>query len=147
MRVSLRFMNSVRGDRRGASYFIVVDQPDPGFDTFVNGKAIAREAERLSSLASSLGLKAPEEYFSMGGDDASSLAGEFGVDEDIQLPPEQWFSADEGLEWVARLSAHLQSHSDAVEDAEAVLADLAEYGSVLSQARAVGARWHLSVDI
>jgi hypothetical protein len=130
----------------GAAYFIALDNPDPGFDPFVNGKAIAREAKRLSKVASSLGLKTPDEYVSMGGDEAASMAEEFGIGDVVQAPPEQWFDADEGLTWVGRLRAHVQSDAKSVRDADAVLADLAEYERVLSQAKSIGAKWHFSVD-
>jgi hypothetical protein len=130
----------------GAAYFIALDSPEPGFDPSVNGKAIAREATRISKVASSLGLKTPDDYVSMGGDEAASMAEEFGIGDDVQAPPKQWFDAAEGLIWVARLRAHIQSDAKSVKDAEAVLADLAEYERVLSQAKSIGAKWHFSVD-
>ncbi len=130
----------------GAAYFIALDNPEPGFDPFVNGKAIAREGKRISKVASSLGLKTPDDYVSMGGDEAAAMAEEFGVGDDVQAPPEQWFDPDEGLAWVGRLRAHIRSDAKAVKDAEAVLADLAEYERVLSQAKSIGAKWHFSVD-
>jgi hypothetical protein len=58
----------------GAAYFITLDHPDPGFDPFVNGKAVAREAGRLAEVAASLGLKGPNDYFSIGGDEAAGLS-------------------------------------------------------------------------
>lgn len=130
----------------GAAYFIALDNPKPGFDPFVNGKAIARNAKRITKIASSLGLKTPDEYVSMSGDEAAAMAEEFGIGDDVQAPPEQWFEADEGLMWVGRLRAHIQSDAKSVKDAEAVLADLAEYERVLAQAKSIGARWHFSVD-
>ena len=41
----------------GAAYFIVLDNPKPGFDTFVNGKAIAREAPAIEKIAKKLKIK------------------------------------------------------------------------------------------
>ena len=130
----------------GVAYYIVLDNPDPGFDPFVNGKAVAREAGGLSKVASALGLKSPYDYVSMGGDEAAAMAEEFGISGDVQAPPEQWFDADEGLAWVARVRAHLQQDPKAVKDGQAVLADLAEYERVLSRAKSIGAKWHFSVD-
>jgi hypothetical protein len=130
----------------GAAYFIALDNPDPGFDPFVNGKAIARDAEGLSKLAKSKGLPAPEDYFAMSGDDAEAMAGEFGLDEDVTVPPERWFDADEGLAWIASLHPHLESNPAGLKNAKAVLADLAEFESVLSKAKAIGAKWHFSID-
>jgi hypothetical protein len=128
------------------AYFIVLNNPDPGFDPFVNGKAMAHDANRLSKVASSLGLKTPDDYFSMSADDVASAAEEFDLGEEIQAPPETWFDADEGLAWVAQLQAHIQANPKAVKDANALLADLQEYQRVFSQAKSIGAKWHLSVD-
>lgn len=130
----------------GAAYFIALDNPDPGFDPFVNGKAIAREAKRIAKIASSLGIRAPDDYVSMGSDEAAAMAEEFGVGDEVQPPPEYRFDADEGLAWIARLRSQIRLDAKAFKDAEAVLSDLAEYERVLLQAKAIGAKWHLSVD-
>ena len=92
----------------GVAYFIVLDNSDPGFDPYVCGKAIAREGTRLARVAKSLGLRELDEYVS-GDEDAAGLAAEFGLDEDIQAPAEQWFDPDEGLQWVASVRDHLQA--------------------------------------
>jgi len=34
----------------GAAYYIVLDNPNPGFDTFVNGKAIARAHDAICAI-------------------------------------------------------------------------------------------------
>ena len=130
----------------GAAYFIVLDNTEPGFDPFVNGKAVSREAARLSDVAKSLGLKSPDEYFSMSADEAGSMAAEFDVADDVALPAEQWFPPEEGLTWVAQLRGHLRANPSAVADATAVLSNLAEYERVLSHARRIGAKWHFAVD-
>ncbi len=130
----------------GSAYFITLDNPDPGFDPFVNGKAIAREAEGLSELAVSVGLKAPDAYVSLGTEEAAAMADEFGFGGEMPVPAELWFEADEGLAWVARLQEHVKSNPKLLRNADAVLADLDEYERVLSQAKNVGARWHLAVD-
>ena len=130
----------------GAAYYIVLDNPNPGFDVFVNGKAIARDAARLSRLAGALGLRRPEDYFAMSAADADAIADEFGVEGELPVPPEQWFDADEGLAWVAALRGHLESHPASVTNANAVLRDLAEFERVFSQARSIGAKWHFSID-
>lgn len=132
----------------GAAYYIVLDNADPGFDAFVNGKAIASDVRSLSKIASSLGLKTPDDYFSLGGDEAASVAEEFGVelDDGFEQPAEEWYEADEGIEWARHLRSYLESHPESVKDAAAVLADLEEYEQVLLQAKGIGAKWHLGVD-
>lgn len=130
----------------GVAYFIVLDNAEPGFDVFVNGKSIAKDAERLSKMAKSLGIKAPEEMFSMSGADAESASSEFGLDGDVEFPPEQWFAADEGIEWVARLRKAIETTPKSLKHSEAVLRDLAEFEAVFTKAKTIGARWHFSID-
>ena len=40
-----------------ASMYIVVEGEDPGFDTYVNGRALARHEDSLEKLAISLGVR------------------------------------------------------------------------------------------
>ena len=43
----------------GVANFIVFDNDEPGFETFVNGKAIALAANELDAIASRVGLQSP----------------------------------------------------------------------------------------
>jgi hypothetical protein len=126
----------------GAAYFIVLNNPDPGFDTFVNGKAISRDTQGLPKLAKSLGLRALEAYFSMSPEDPEA----FDIDADLPEIPERWFDAEEGLAWVGELREAIEAAPKAVKNAEVVLSDLVEFERVFSQARAIGAKWHFSID-
>lgn len=130
----------------GAAYFIVLDKPDPGFDPFVNGKAIGREARRLSLLAKSGGIKPVDDYVSIDGSEAAAFAEEEGVEADIGIADARWFDAEEGLRWVASLRGLLNANPKGVKDAAAVLEDLQAYEDVFLKAKGIGARWHLSVD-
>jgi hypothetical protein len=109
----------------GAAYYIVLDNPEPGFDVFVNGKAIIRDAKRLSKLAKSMDTKPPEDYFAMSAEDAANLTADFDLTEDVAVPQEQWYEAEEGLAWVATLRHAIESDPTVVTNANAVLSDLA----------------------
>ncbi len=127
------------------AYFIVVDNDNPGFDTFVDGKSLAREASRLDSVCQKLGIPTFGNFLSTSDDDLADILGE-----DIELPEgeeEQWFSPEEGISFVNALAAHIKENPKAVKNAEGVLSDLADYAEVLEKARAAGAKWHLSLDI
>lgn len=128
----------------GVAYYIVLDCEEPGFDTFVNGKSIARETRRLDRIAKKLGVPKLDDFNTMSGDELADLLGE-----EIDLPEieEQWFTADEGLAWAAALIQHIQANPGELKDSEGVLADLHDYQEVLGKAKAIGARWHLSLDI
>jgi hypothetical protein len=47
-----------------ASLYIVVEGEDPGFDTFVNGHALARNEDALERLAERLSVRPLLDYFS-----------------------------------------------------------------------------------
>ena len=128
----------------GAVYTIVLDSEDPGFDTFVNGKAIARAARQLVSLCDKLGLPAFDEFLTFSEQEIIDL-----LDEDIRIPEseEAWFSPDDGLRVIDALSGHLKANPRELHNAQGVLEDLAQYANILAQARSIGARWHLGLEV
>ncbi len=130
----------------GAAYYLVLDREIAGLDTFVNGKAVARESERLAVVTQTLGLRDINEFVSANPDDLMATADELGVELPVEPPPETWFAPDEGLTWVSQLQNYLVTSPKEVGDAGAVLADLTEYHEVLNAAKANGLRWHFAVD-
>lgn len=126
------------------AYHIVLDNEEPGFDAFVNGKYLARE-DGLDALCKRLHLKTFGDFLAMSEDDISDMLGE-----DIDLPEgegERWFTPEEGLAWVATLAAHIKADPTSVTEPHGCLEDLAEYAAVLEKAEVIGANWHLNLDI
>lgn len=130
----------------GAAYYIVLDREIAGLDPFVNGKAIARESERLAQVTQQLGLRDVNEFVSADPDELLAIAEELGVELPHAPPPEAWFAPEEGLSWIARLQSHLVDNPHDVGDASAVVEDLAEYRLVLTAAKTHAAQWHFAVD-
>lgn len=137
------------------AYFIVLDQEDPGFDSFVNGKTLARNAEELEAVAQELGISTFEDWFGDPDGDVPEGAGSYDDDEDDDYGDEEsedrpiagtWFEAVEGINWLETLIAHLEENEAVLEHQEAILEELNEYLEVLEQAEASGARWHLQID-
>ena len=126
----------------GAAYFIVLDNKNPGFDTFVNGKAVTREMDAISDVAKSLGLRDIHDFASF-----ASTAAKFGIDPELPAAQETWFSAAEGVAWARTIRMYLESHPTAVKNIAAVQRDLAEYQHVLEQAADIGAKWHFEMDV
>lgn len=133
-----------------AAFFIVLDQEDPGFDTMVNGKFLSRDAKRLETIAKSLGLRPLEEYVSYSPEETRAMMEDLGTDPDevegMELPEQQWYEPQEGLDWVEMICAHVRANPSSVQNSEGVLADLEEYRTVLEQAKKIRARWNLQVD-
>ncbi len=118
-----------------AACFIVLNDDDPGFDAFVNGKALAQEAENINDIAMKIGLLPFEHYLSQ---DLS----EFGVPETEPL----WFDAGEGIKWAGKLKDYIMANPDSVLDATAVVEELDEYLRVYGEARTRGLQWHFELD-
>lgn len=132
-----------------ASMYIVVEGEDPGFDTFVNGRALARHEDAVEKLAISLGVKPLIEFFSADESSMSLLIEEGAGDRELvkRLPPTQWYGGGEGLQTVAVLVEALRGEPQKLgTDGPQVLEELEEYQRVLRKTEERGLRWHLAVS-
>lgn len=121
--------------------YIVLENKAPGFDPFVNGKALGRSEKQLAEMAARLGVRPLMEFFSVNPDEAGEFLESEGVS-DVEIPGEQWFSPEDGLRTVQALLGQVEN----VPGLEGVKADLLEFEGVLRQAQAKGIKWHLAVD-
>jgi hypothetical protein len=132
-----------------ASMYIVVQGEDPGFDTFVNGRSLARNEDALERIALRLGVRPLIEFFSADENSMSLLIEEGAGNPDIirRLPPPQWYSAQDGLTTVRAL---LQAISDDPQqlgsEGDQILSELMEYAQVLEKTQNRSMRWHLAVS-
>lgn len=132
-----------------ASMYIVVEGEDPGFDTFVNGRLLARNEDALERLALRLGVRPLIEFFSADENSMSLLIEEGAGDQELirRLPPPQWYAAGDGLKTVRALLDALQDEPQQLgSEGEQVLSELLEYAQVLGKARDREMRWHLAVS-
>src|SRR5207302_1297166 len=99
------------------AFFIVLDNKEPDFDSSVNGAFLSRDADRLERIAKSLGIRQLEEYVSYAPDEASAMMEDLGADpEGVELPEEQWFDAQEGLDLVAKLTDYIHANPKSVKN-------------------------------
>jgi len=134
-----------------AALYIALDRRDAGFEAHVNGMAVSDQADELETLAHEAGIAAPFDFFSASDEDIETLSDFDDIDDDFVSESgggseEQWFSAEEGLHWVAALRDAIEKSPELLSDPEAVLEDLGEYETVFTQAREVGVNWHFAVD-
>ena len=132
-----------------ASMYIVVEGEDPGFDIFVNGRALARNEDALEKLALRLGVRPMIEFFSADENSMSLLIEEGAGNPDLirRLPPPQWYSGDEGLATVDALLAELEKEPLQLgSESTFVLDELREYSLVLRKTVERDLRWHLAVS-
>ena len=133
-----------------ASMYIVVEGEDPGFDTFVNGRSLARNEDALERLALRLGVRPLIEFFYSADENSMSLLIEEGAGNPVlirRLPPPQWYSAGDGLKTVRELLRALNDEPQQLgSEGEQVLSELLEYAQVLEKTRDREMRWHLAVS-
>jgi hypothetical protein len=132
-----------------ASLYIVVEGEDPGFDIFVNGRALARNEDALDRLARRLKVNPLLEFFSA---DENSMAllleqGAGNPEWANHLPQPQWFTPDLGLVTVSALLDFLRTSPTALgSETAAVVSELREYDRVLRKTAQHKLRWHLAVS-
>ena len=135
-----------------AALFIVLKKDIPGFDPFVNGKALSAAEKKLDALAKKLGVTPLMDFFSADPQEVLDfLEDEARATGQASSPPagltvEQWFDPADGLRTVRALRAHLGANPNAVRNAPDVIGDLDEFERVLGRAAAKKVRWHLAVD-
>jgi hypothetical protein len=132
-----------------ASMYIVVEGEDPGFDTFVNGRSLARHEDALERLALKLGVRPLIEFFSADENSMSLLIEEGAGNQELlrRLPPPQWYSPGDGLKTVQALVDALEEEPQQLgTEGEQVLGELLEYARVLEKTRDREMRWHLAVS-
>ena len=129
--------------------YIVVEGEDPGFDIFVNGRALARNEDALEKLALRLGVRPLIEFFSADENSMSLLIEEGAGNRELlhRLPPPQWYTAKDGLATIEALLAALEHEPQQLgSEGEQVLAELLEYRRVLQKTKDREMRWHLAVS-
>ena len=129
--------------------YIVVEGEDPGYDIFVNGRALARHEDALERVAMRLGVKPMIDFFSADENSMSLLIEEGAGNPELmrRLPPPQWYSPSDGLNTIAALIGALRDDPQQLgTEGAQVISELEEYERVLQKASRAGHRWHLAVS-
>jgi len=132
-----------------ASMYIVVEGEDPGFNIFVNGRALARHEDAVEKIALELGVRPLIEFFSADESSMALLIEEGAGNPDLlkKLPPPQWYRGEDGLPTVLALIAALENDTAQLgTEGAIVLEELREYEIVLRKTSERGLRWHLAVS-
>jgi hypothetical protein len=132
------------------SMYIVVEGEDPGYDIFVNGRALARYEDSLEKLALRLGVRPLIEFFSADENSLAILTEEGAGNPDLhkRMPPPQWYQPADGLATITALLDALrrEPHLLGVES-RMVISELEEYEIVLRKTVDRSLRWHLAVSL
>jgi len=121
----------------GVAYFIVLERAIAGVDTMMDGKLLARTSDVLDALAPKLGVRPISEYVSIDPEQAAEFID--GAVGDVELPPLQQFSAEDGLATVRTLLTRAE--------AKPALHDLRDCERILTAAAEHGVGWHFEIDL
>ncbi len=131
----------------GVAYYIVLERNIHGIDTAMNGKFLAHESEALDALATESGIKPLSSFISTDPQEALAFMQDQGLDiAGVQLPPLEFFSAQEGLDVVRALLLAVENARGAIGKDKGVLHDLRECEVILKEVQKVGVRWRFAVD-
>jgi hypothetical protein len=131
----------------GAALFIVLEREITGLDTIMDGKSLSRANEKLDALANKIGVTPLSEFFSADPAQAAEfLEGEGLEDSEITIPPQQQFTAEQGLATVRALLAHIASNPTSIPGSDGVIRDLKDCERILSSAATHGVKWHMEID-
>jgi len=126
------------------SYYIVLEKQITGAGTFVNGNLLSKNSDALEKLAKKLCVTSLMSFFSVSKEDVASLFGDSASVDNIPVPDEKWFSAEDGLRTVNTLLKNLSASR--IRDSDRVEGNLREFVRVLELAKSNGIRWHLAID-
>ena len=122
------------------AWYVVLEREIPGFDPFVNGKALAKAGDALDASAKGSGVKPILSFFSVTPEMVA-----FAENEGAELPSiveEAWFEAAEGLKTVGLLLQEVKKSSANA----SLVKDLEDFRDVLETLQKHNVRWHLAVD-
>ena len=127
---------------------VTLEKPLPELDAYkkaANGKALARESDRLDFAARSAGIPA---ITSMLSESTAALAEQMraeGFDPTkMRLPPEQWFAAGEGLKTVRGLIEYVSAKLNDFKQPNPILKELRAAETLLAAAEKAGVRFHFT---
>ena len=122
------------------AFCISFDKKAPELRAGFESSVLSDASKDINKFAKRLKIKNIYEFFSMSAQ--NELA-----------PPEHrekaipWFEAQEGIDWLAKVSGFIRKNPSSVKNSEQVLRDLGECSAILSKAKDVGAKWHFWMDI
>jgi hypothetical protein len=109
------------------------------------GKALARESERLNFAARKCKIEALSSMLSESQAALMEQMREQGFDPSkMRLPPEQWYSAADGLKVVRTLHDHVYKNLNDFKQPNPILRDLKAAEALLEAAEKAGVRFHFT---
>ncbi|MEQ8172563.1 MAG: hypothetical protein ABRQ38_27010 [Candidatus Eremiobacterota bacterium] len=129
----------------GVAYYIVLEKDIPGKNTFIDGKALAKEEKKLKEISHLQGVKDLMSFFSNSPDEVEEFFDEYC--DTMEIPETEWFSPDEGLQTVRAILDYVEMNPGSFIRKKSLLEDLKNFEDILLEAQKYNLKWHLSIDI
>lgn len=130
------------------AFVVTLEKPLPGAAAYAKsgtGKALARESDRLDTAARGRHVTPITSLLS---ESQAALAEQLRAEGfepgKMRLPPEQWYSAAEGLKTVRALAEHVTANLNDFKQPNPILRDLKGAEALLAEADAAGVRFHFT---
>ena len=127
---------------------VTLEKELPEFEAYAkaaSGKALARESDRLDLAARTRHVTPITSLLSESQAALSAQLQAAGMDPaKMRLPPEQWFSAADGLKTVRALAEHVTARMNDFKQPNPILRDLKAVEGLLSAADGAGVRFHFT---
>ena len=109
--------------------------------------ALVNGYEKLDALAEKKGLRTLGSFLSQDPSDLADIMEEMDMDaaEELGLPPEEWFSPNDGLAAVQALIAYLRDQPKALKNGKAMLSELQQVETELAAAKRAKVKFHFSL--
>lgn len=127
----------------GVSYYIILEKESNEIDLEVCGKGIAKDIENLDKIAKKIGVIPLSNFYSINEESMLDLLGE--DFDSIDVPPESWFDANDGLKTVHALLDYVQNNN--LDLNKNTIVDLMDFERILKAAVVESSKWYLAMDI
>lgn len=136
------------------AYYIVLDNKEPGFDPFVNGKVVAHAAEDLEKVAALAGIQPLESFMGQSSEELMDMLSvdfdddEYEDNEDCEerYSDKKWFKPSDGIALIDALAKVVRQNPQIISNPDEIIEDLEEYRDVLQKAESIKAKWHFAID-
>jgi hypothetical protein len=128
------------------AYYIILDNDEPGFDALVDGKALAHSFGEIDALCTQEGLGSLDRFIGQSAEEWEDLLGEEIAWSEEESDGAVWFDPEEGIAFFDALAAKVRANPT-LRLRDDLLEELAECRRILAQAKGIGARWRLAIDI
>jgi len=109
------------------------------------GKALARESDKLDSVARRKGV---EQMTGMLSESQAALRAQLEADgfdpSKMRLPPEVWYDAEQGLKTVRALAEYVSANLNDFKQPNPILRDLKAIETLLTAAASAGVKFHFA---